>query len=156
MTTVHRAGTVSTVALSALGLVLGAAQSIAPRWVKHVGLDMWNLPGLRASTQEAHEKSEELQLEQERLDRSIEAGEHVAVRLIAGTITLAQATDELEPHLRARPGFDEIHKFAYQTKTLRQGVARYVVNRATWLLDNDPSRRAAVSARLEAEFVAIQ
>jgi hypothetical protein len=156
MTTVHRAGTVSTVALSALGLVLGAAQSIAPRWVKHVGLDVWNFPSLCASTQEAREQTEELRLDQERMDMSIEAGEHVAVRLVAGTMTLAQAIDELEPLLRARPGLDDIHRIAYQTKSPRQGVARYIVNRATRLLDNDPSRRAAVSARLEAEFAAVR
>jgi hypothetical protein len=156
MTSVHRAGAVSTVALSAVALTLGLAQAVAPRWVKHVGLDVWNLPNLRTASKAADDEAIELQAKEEQLRQSIEVSEHIAARLVEGAVTLAQAIDELEPLLRERPGFDYGYQTNYHVNTFRQGVARYTINRAQRMLAANPSRWATISPHLEAEFNAIQ
>ena len=86
----------------------------------------------------------------------MEIAGHIANRLAEGTITLAQATDQLEPQLAERTGFDAVWRHTYRVDTFRQGVARYVMNRVAPLLEDDPDRRAAVTARLAAEYAALK
>jgi hypothetical protein len=151
----RRTGAVSAAALSGLVLTLGLAQVVAPEWVKRVGLDVWNMPGLRADARASAKEAAELRARQEKLGQEIELSEHVAARLADGSLTLAEATDELEPILRDRPGFDAIRVAKYEAPTFRHGVARYAIMKVHALLARDPARRAAVSARLEAEYAAL-
>ena len=152
----RRTGAVSAAALSGLVLTLGLAQVVAPEWVKRVGLDVWNLHGLRAEARAGAKKDAELRVQREKLRREVELSEHIGVRLADGSLTLAEATDELEPILRDRTGFDTTRIFAYNAPTFRRGVARYAITKVHELLAPDPTRLAGVSARLEAEYAGLR
>ena len=156
MTTVRRAGTVSAAALSGLGLTLGLAHAIAPQWAARTGLDVWNIVALHESAKTASEEYKVLLAKEERIRREIEAGEHIAARLVDGSLALADAIKELEPTLRDRPGFDFVCESTYQAPTFRHGVARYAIGRVTRLLKMNPAQRAVVCARLETEYAAIK
>jgi hypothetical protein len=155
MTTL-RAGTVSTIALSGLVVVFGVGHTVAPGWAKRLGLDIWNLPSLRAAVTQVERESEEVDAKGERLLQSIEAADHIVARLVDGKLTLSQATDELEPLLRNRPGFDTVCTFYYKVKTLREGTARYAIEHASITLEHDPTRKARVLQRLQAEFTTMK
>ena len=152
----RRTGTVSAAALSGLVVTLGLAQVIAPEWVKGVGLDVWNYHTLRDQLEVGEQEAAVAQAKLDQAIRQSELGSHVASRLIDGVLTLAEATDELEPTLRNAPGFETTRVAHYNAPTFRHGVARYVIVRARDLLSDDPTRWAAVSARLEAEYAALE
>lgn len=96
-----------------------------------------------------------LEAQRVRVLREGEASGRVAARLIAGEVSLAAAVDELEPTLRERVGF-ECAWPDDPPPTFRHRVARYVMTRVGAELEGDPIRRAAVLARLDAEYEALQ
>jgi hypothetical protein len=153
---VRRAGVVSVIVLTGLALIAGLANAVAPRWAKQVGLDIWNLPDLRAASLETESRRVELQEQAEQINHEIEAAEHVATRLIDATMTLSQAIDDLEPSLRNRAGFEIMRQQHNPVPTFRQAVARYAIFKVERRLQHDPSRWMPVSARLEAEYAAIE
>ncbi|MBA4062249.1 MAG: hypothetical protein C0501_00820 [Isosphaera sp.] len=156
MTTARRAGTVSAAALTGLAAALVLAHSVAPVWAADLGLDLWNLPAVRADAAAADEEAAAVQARQDRVFLEIQMGEHLAERLAAGTLTLAAAVDRLEPSLRRRTGFGCVCAHQYQAPTFRHGVARYAINRAERALADDPARWAEVGPRLEAEYAALR
>ena len=153
--TPRHTGIVSLAVLSIMVVIFVLACVISPRWAKRVGLDVWNLPGLNQKLKEARDRDAVLNEQHEQILREIEFGDYLAGRLIDGTMTLAQATDELEPILKNRPGFDITCEFAYRVSTLRQGTARCLIIRIEGMMNMD-SRWPAISARLEAEFAGIK
>lgn len=156
MTTARRAGAVSAAALSALALALGLAHVAAPAWVRRAGLDVWNFAALRRDVGDCRHESLALEQKHARLAREIETAQHTAARLAAGCQTLAGAVDEMAPILAARHEFAESARERFGTRTFRQTVAAYLIDKAERLLADDPGRRAAVSARLRAEFAAVE
>ena len=141
MTTFHRAGTVSTVALSGLAVVFGIGHTVSPEWTRRVGLDVWNLPSLRTAAAQIEEESVEMNAKGEQLFQSIEAADHIIARLVDGKLTLSQATDELAPFLQKRAGFDIVWECYYKVKTFREGVTRYAIEHAVRMVANDPVTR---------------
>jgi hypothetical protein len=156
MTTNRRAGAVSAAALSGLAAIFGLAQFVAPAWAASLGLDVWNVPSFRESLRRSEAERRALAAQEERLLREMEAARHVAVRLAEGAVTLDGATDELEPLLATRPGFNVTCGAAYGSTTFRQGVARYLMSRVEQLLAEDPDRLAAVYCRLEGEYASLR
>jgi hypothetical protein len=152
----RRTGTVSAAALGGLAFALGLAQVVAPGWVKRVGLDVWNMPGLRSDARAAAARGAELRARHEALRRQIDLSDHVCARLAGGVLTLAEATDELEPLMRERLGFELMWDVHYTAPTFRHGVARYAIRKVQFLLASDSARLAAVSACLEAEYAALR
>lgn len=136
----RRTGTVSALAFVAVAVLATEA------WV---GRDFQG--GSRTAEDEAHL----LEAQQLRLAREREASGRVAARVIAGTLPLAGAVDELEPMLRARDGF-ECEWIDDPPPTFRHRVARYVTVRVEAELAHDPVRRTAVLARLHAEYAALR
>ncbi len=90
-----------------------------------------------------------------RVVREGEASGRVAVRVIAGEVSLSGAVDELEPVLRERVGF-ECAWPDDPPPTFRHRVARYVMIRAGTELERAPARQVAVLARLDAEYAALR
>ena len=152
----RRTGAVSAASLSVMALSLGLAHVIAPEWVKRVGLDVWNYPGLRDQWRATEVEAAQAQAKQDQMHRRMELGSHVSARLATGSITLAEAVDELEPVMRDAPGFESTYLYHYQVPTLRQGVARYAIGKVRDQLADDPARWATVSARLETEYAALR
>lgn len=156
MTTARRAGAASAAALIGLALALGFAHAAAPTWVRRAGLDLWNLPSLRHGLEEGRAEESALRERRDRLDWMIETTDHAAARLIDGSLTLAAAVDELSPVLATRHGFEAEVRYRFNAETFRRGVAAYLIDKAGRALAADPTRWAAVSARLQAEFAAIE
>jgi hypothetical protein len=152
MTSVRRAGTASATGLTGLALALALGNAAAPEWVRRAGLDVWNLPSLRADAHALDQERALIQDQQEQLRREIEAADHVTARLEAGDLSLAEATDRIEPVLRGRPGFEDSARVHYQAPTVRLAVARYLVSRVERHLGADPTRKAVIAAGLEAEY----
>ncbi len=126
MTTVRRAGTASVAALSGLIVTFGVAQIAAPEWMHRAGLDVWNLSDARDAFRATDHERESLQLEAEQLHQEIEFTEHIVNRLAAGTTSLAEAADLIEPILQNRTGFHSIAELHYPAPTFRHTVARYL------------------------------
>ncbi|VTT99102.1 unnamed protein product [Gemmataceae bacterium] len=138
----RRTGTVSAAALASL--VIAA-----------LATDLFDASRVRGDTVALAEEAEALEAQRVRVIREAEASGRVAARVIAGTLTLAGAVDELEPMLRERPGFES----AWPNDppgTFRRRVARYVCVRVSAELEHDPGRRDTVLARLEAECAALR
>jgi hypothetical protein len=152
MTAIRRTGAASAAVLSGLALTLGVAQAAVPQWIHEAGLDVWNISRYRDALRASAEESARLQEETELLRQSIESLDHVTMRLAAGMIPLDEATNESEPLLRDRPGFQTTAIVYYSAPTLRLSIARYLIQRVESPLQSNPSQLAIVSRKLEAEY----
>jgi hypothetical protein len=151
----RRAGIASFVAVAVFALALVLTYAVAPAWSRSVGLDVWNYPDARDQLRAANERKAEVTADHEELCRQIDLARHVAGRLADGSLTLREAVGELEGLLAERPGFRTACEVGYAAPSFRHGVARYAINHVETLLAGDPTRRAAASARLEAEYAAL-
>ncbi|WP_439627441.1 hypothetical protein [Gemmata sp.] len=142
--TARRTGAASAAALLALGLALAA-----------LGVDASLGADARDEVRRHEADASALEAQRVRALREGEASGRAAARVIAGTLPLAGAVDELEPLLRQRTGF-ECAWTDEPFPTFRHRVARYVVIRVAAELKHDPDRRAAVLARLDAEYATLR
>jgi hypothetical protein len=152
MTTLRRTGATSAAVLSGLIAMFGLAHAATPEWARQAGLDVWNLGEAQERLRETNEESARLRDEVEQLRESIEAAEHLTTRLINGEVTLAHATDLIEPLMLERPGFKSSASISHPAPTFRLMVARYLVDHVRRSLQSDPSRLAGLEVQLRAEF----
>ena len=124
--------------LFGLALAFGLVYAIAvrPNWPS---ADDMNFVRIAA-------EADALQAQEERLRRGAELGDRLVLQLAAGKLTLALATEQLEPHLRSMPGFEDNCKFRWYAPSPRHGTARYLIDKVRRVLADDPSRWAVVSA----------
>jgi hypothetical protein len=156
MSTTRRAGTATVGTLTGLGLVVGLIHLTAPRWVNSLGLDVWNLPSLREDLRVTQQEGAVVDQRRQQIRHEIELADYITDELIHGRLTLAQATDRLEPMLRNRDGFECAWKQSYRMPSFRHGVAWYAIRRVEYRLRDDPARQVKITAQLEKEFTAIQ
>ena len=68
-------------------------------------------------------------------------------------MSLSTAVVQIDAITRDRPGFADVLGFVHHdVETHRLRVARYTIGKVQTALEQDPSRREAVLARLEAEY----
>jgi len=127
MMTMRRAGATSAATLIGLALTIVVAHAMAPKWLRAVGLDVWNYPVAVAANKEANQESQSLDAQHEQLCKEIELSDYVAEQVISGTLSLEAAVDELEPVLSHRCNFDRVMRIIYHAETFRQCVARYLI-----------------------------
>jgi hypothetical protein len=147
----RRTGTTSAAVLSGLVLTLGLMYAIAPEWSRRVGLDVWNIAEPVESLRATKEESARLSEEAQRLREAIEAADHITTRLIAGELTLETASDQIEPLLLERQGFEFSRSVSSPDLPFRLKVARYLLDRSL----RSPGARADLKARLNAEYQAM-
>jgi hypothetical protein len=152
MTTVRRAGATTVATLCGLALTVVAADAIAPRWVREAGLDVWNMSSAISANKTADEKYASLKVKEQQLYQDIQLGNNVAEELAAGTITLKDAVDEMEPVMKNRTGFVVSLQVCYGTSSLREGVARYLISRIPRSRTHDLVELSNTLYRLECEF----
>ena len=152
MTTVPRTGATTAATLLGLAFTIVLAQTIAPHWVRRAGLDLWSLPAAMAASRTADRESVELNAMERKLFREIDYSEHLAAELVAGTLTLEAAVNEMEPILKTRSGFLAGLRVQYNTSSLRQGVARYLIARISRVTRFDPALESDARLRLECEY----
>jgi hypothetical protein len=156
-----RGGIAAHVLFPALAVILvaGFVRVAEPGWTERAGLDVWNLPALREELRSNDERWADLDQQTHRLRREIDLSLAVASQLIDGTATLEAAVGELEPVLATRPGFELVWRnpgSPCYAPTFRKAVGRYAIGKASDLLDGDASRWPQVSARLAAEYAALE
>jgi hypothetical protein len=156
MMTVRRTGTASAATLSVLVSVLATVHTLAPDWSRKLGLDVWNFTALLEQKRRSDAEQARLEAACEQTARRIEACGHIVTRLVEGRTTLSQAAEELQPLLATVPGFETNVLLHYQAPTMRHGAARYAIHRAAQILHLDPTRKAEVLRRLEAEYAALE
>lgn len=138
-----------------LTLTLLAAAAAHPTLARAAGVDFWNLTDVRAEAEEAAERSRVLDERDSFIMRRIIIKEDLVTGLIAGRTSLADVAvqfldlNSAEPsyldHLRTSvPGDSDLERSAHN-------VLHYASARLA-----DPTARAAVLARLEAELVCLQ
>lgn len=157
MTVIHRRpGIASATTLTGITLAVALVHAIAPEWSRAAGLDVWNLPELRQSDADTSAQWEELRDAHDRLNRQVEASDHLVIRLIEGEMSLRVAVAELARINAGRTGFVTSLGCQHpEARTDETRLARYALHKAERFLERDPSRQAEVLARLEAEYAGL-
>lgn len=152
MIVTRRAGTASATTLFGLALTVVVANAIAPRWVHRTGLDIWNLPAAMADERRAGVEFASLNAQEEQLRQEIQLSDYIALEMADGKRTLKDAVAEMEPILKNRDGFVPTLEANYHTTSLREGVARFLIERVRRLMVNNQTQLKIVLVRLEGEF----
>jgi hypothetical protein len=156
MTVIRRPGIASVAALAGIIAALVVAQAVAPGWARAAGLDVWNLPAVEAEYRAASDHLDDLRATHDHLQRQVGASDQVVGLLIDGRLPLAAAAEELALINRGRTGFYEALRVRHPEAASDQELAAwYALEKAVRWLAADPARRAAVSARLDAELRAM-
>jgi hypothetical protein len=152
MMNLRRTGATTVATVFGLTFGVALANAVAPNWTQRVGIDVWNLPSAIEDNRTADEELIALDKQAERLRWEMETGDYLATELANGTKSLREAVDEMEPILRERIGFLANLDIAYHTSSLRQGVARYLINRIPNLNKLEGNRQNDALNRLEQEY----
>jgi hypothetical protein len=152
MMNLRRTGATTVATVFGLIFCVALANGLSPNWTQRVGIDVWNLPTAIEENRTADEELIALDKQAERLRWEMETGDYLAAELANGTKSLREAVDEMEPILSKRAGFSANLDFAYHTSSLRQGVARYLINRIPNLEKLEGKRRKEALCRLEQEY----
>lgn len=149
----RRAGTASVATLAGITLGIGVSSAVSPNTVRTVGLDIWNFRVVAAEYRAQAARGNRLAAVHAVLLQQIEASDRVAELLIAGELTLPDAAAELDEINRDRTDLGEVLHYSFpDAPTHRARLARYALRKVHTSLADDPSRLAAVSVRLEAEY----
>jgi hypothetical protein len=150
--TINRSGAVVSASfLAGLALAVGLSAVVAGAGARLMGLEREDLD-LSALA----EQTDELDLQHARQLEEYTFANHLATRLAAGALTLADATAQMEPILRERPDFEFVCQYHYQVQDTRLGAARYLIDKVEFLLKDEPSRWRPVSIRLNADYAALR
>ncbi|MBA4062250.1 MAG: hypothetical protein C0501_00825 [Isosphaera sp.] len=143
-------------ALAAPAAGVAAAAVLRPEWSAAVGLDVWNVPALRAESRAEAERAEVLADEDQDIRRRIAVKEALVSDLIAGRATLAAVTARFVELNRARPEYVAAVRANYPGDTDEEKTARNVLEYASGRIAAEPpARRAEVTARLRAELAGL-
>lgn len=156
MTAIRRPGAASAAVLIVLSASLVTAHALAPEWSRRAGLDVWNLAALEGQYRDAAAERADVAARADRVAARRTAGNQIAAQLIDGTATLPAAAADLSEVFGRDQGMRTVLvMFHPAVPTERHLFARHGIDRVATLLDEDPGRRAAVVARLEAEYRAM-
>jgi hypothetical protein len=138
--------------LATAGLALGALTALAthPTWASSLGVDVWNVPALKAEIRANAERDRQLNELNESTLQRIEVKETIIAALLARQISLAEATDRFTAINASQPACMELIRQQYAGKTDQEKLARNVM--AFVQLRVSPAEWPAVRRRLEAEL----
>jgi hypothetical protein len=130
-----------------IGLTFAAAD-----WLSAMGLDVWNLPELEQQLAQECQRDEALEGARVVLLRRIAQRRRVTQDLIAGRLTLLEATAEFRRLRRMTPDFlDRFHSL-YPGATEEERVCRGLIAWVRAELIVQPDQAEARAARFEAEL----
>ena len=141
----RRAGVTGTAILAAFA----GALLLVPEWTCALSFDESKVEQLRSEKQ----RTQELHDEFEQLDTQIGAVDAIVGSLIERRIAFASAVDVIDSLNRDRRGFEQVLPSIYpESRSHRQQIARYTIDKVRTKLGGDPTRQAEVLARLEAAY----
>ncbi len=121
-----------------------------PTLAKSIGADVWNVPALNDQLRESTGASERLDIEDDEIKRRIDLKETIIEELLAGRITLAEATAKFTELNATRPKYMEAIRASFPGATDQEKAARNVIS---YSLTRTPvDTRAAVSQKFDAEL----
>lgn len=137
-------------------LAAGAAAVVLspwlPGWLTAAGLDVWSAPGLRQQVTANLREQARLDAEIADVQSQILGKERLVEELIAGRISLTDATDQFEAMLATQPRTANGLRLLYpDAVTDRERVARHVVDYTRSRLI-DPAERDRLGARMTSEL----
>ena len=134
------------------GLLITGGCALSPDLFVDLGLDWWNWPKeLRQADAEA-ERAKELMARRQTLDAQMHRKDQLCRALIAGRLTLAEATRQFTELF----GTTDVLRRAIRTRfpgaTGEESMSRHVIMWACDLLAQEPARADALRRRLLAEL----
>lgn len=141
--------------LAVIALIAPAAVAFAahPELVSRFGLDVWNVPDLRAQVEESAQRGLALDAAHDDVRSRIDLKETLVEELIGGRICLAEVAFQFMVLNEGHPEYMAAIRRTYRTGTDLQRTARNVVDYTLPRLEGEtPSRQAEVTARLNAEL----
>jgi hypothetical protein len=136
--------------IGACVLVAAAVFVARPAWASTLGLDVWNVPALKAELRDMTEESGRLDSESEDVRRRVAVKEQIIAELIARRMTLAEATDRFVQLNSYRPEILEVIRAKYPSGSDFEKTARNVIDYV--LVRVAVPERPAVARRLESEL----
>jgi hypothetical protein len=143
------------VSLILVGLLVAAACCARPEWMARMDLDVWELPGLLSRVEQERQREASLNLDAANLQDLIQRKEEVLTELLAGRLTLAQATARFRGLVSSSEGFWCYVRLAHPALPEAESVGRYLIDWAGQRLAERPER-TRVLARLRAELEEMQ
>ena len=129
--------------------------TLAPAWTRDVGLDVWNFPLDEADLREARARQRELVAIQCEKDLRRSTAEQIRAQLIDNQISLLVAAELLNDLYADQPLFvaSLCYNYNYDGLTDQVRLAQMAIAAIDSDLMDEPSRRADVIHRLEAELM---
>jgi hypothetical protein len=137
-------------ALTGLASAALAALAIHPTWARALGVDVWNVPALTAQMRDSDEQGRRIEEESERIRRRLRVKETIVTDLIAGRVTLAEATDRFTELNESQPHYLLTIRNHFPGQTDEERMARNVIGFAEQQVP--PKERPALRSRFEAEL----
>ncbi|HYH63764.1 MAG TPA: hypothetical protein VD866_03605 [Urbifossiella sp.] len=136
----------------AAGATVVALGPWLPGWLTAANLDVWNTPALRRQVDANRREEARLDGEIADIQAQVRGKERLVEELIAGRITLTDATDQFEAMLAAQPRTANGLRLLYpDAASDRERVARHVVDYSRARL-TDPAERDRLGARMTMEL----
>jgi hypothetical protein len=134
-------------------VLLAAVSAVAdPSWARAAGLDVWNVRDLEQELETATRNQDRLTVEDATILNRIHVKEALIGDLIAGRVSLAEATAQFLAFNADNPGCVAVLRVAYPGDTDEERTAHNVMDYAIQRVAN-PAERAALASRLAAELV---
>lgn len=121
-----------------------------PRLAERLGLDVWNLPGLRAKIEASEERDREIAAEGDDLQHRIALKEAIVADVLADRSDLATATERFLEMNRTRPEYMNVIRAAHPGDTDEEKMAHNVI--AFCQTRVPPADRATLTERLGAQL----
>jgi hypothetical protein len=124
--------------------------TVHPTLAQSIGADVWNMPALQEQVREAAAEDARLSDEGDDVLRRIAIKDAIVGDLIAGRVTLVEATDRFTALNAARPRYLAALRESFSGATDQEKFARNVISFAVCRVE--PHERAELSSRLETEL----
>jgi hypothetical protein len=131
-------------------LVVITALAVHPTWARSLGADVWNMPALTEQVRTTETEGTRLAAEDTEVQRRIAIKDAIVTELLAGRITLADATDQFTAMNTSRPHYMAAIRDTFPGATDREKMARNVISFATPRVAG--AAQSATASRLEAEL----
>jgi hypothetical protein len=143
-----------TVSTLLVGCLLRGVAYVQPDWLADLDLDFWRLPEYQQALERERQRADSLQvLYQGVLDRS-EAKSAVALELVAGRITLAEATERFRKLYAESPGMLDSVYLNTKGRTNAERLCRHTIGWVKSTLNDRPREASELGRRLEAQLEA--
>jgi hypothetical protein len=121
-----------------------------PTLAQSLGVDVWNVPSLQEELRAGEGVDRQLTDQSQEVRQRIAVKDAIVADLVAGRISLSEATERFAELNAAHPEYLDAIRAAFAGETDQEKMARNVI--AFAVLRTAPDERDLLTARLEAEL----